>query len=378
MKICMITSTHVADDGRIFHREATTLARAGHDVTLIAVASEPYEQNGIQVVPIQHQTKRIMRFLFGWYGLCHQALEISADVYHIHDPDLIPAAMLIKRKTQARIIYDVHEDFPDYVLLKEWIPSIWKPLVRRFTIWLESCADHYFDGIITADDAVMQRFQEAPFREVIYNYPRLDLFKQTGVDFETCYDIILAGGIGDYLLNFVGQTARALNAIRPNHKWCLLGHLGPVGGKSSAERVLASYGVANNVEVVDRVPHECVYEYLKKSRLGAIILPDMAKFHRNIPTKLFEYFACQIPVVSIDLPTTRRFLEVIDERMLAPADNPDMFADAIDFMLSNPSIARSWANEGYDLVLREWNWGAMESRLLMIYEGIESNMKAAR
>jgi len=40
-----------------------------------------------------------------------KALEVDAEVYHFHDPDLLFLALKLKKKGK-KVIYDVHENYP--------------------------------------------------------------------------------------------------------------------------------------------------------------------------------------------------------------------------------------------------------------------------
>ena len=128
MKVCILSSVHPCFDVRIFEKQARSLSQAGYEVTLAAIGNFEEEiVEGIRVLGLPQPRSRLLRPV-NWWRLLRIALQEKADIYHFHDPDLLLPAGLIKLLTRRPIVYDVHENYPEDVLTKEWIPS---PL-RRF------------------------------------------------------------------------------------------------------------------------------------------------------------------------------------------------------------------------------------------------------
>ena len=98
MKIAHISTVHPAFDGRIFHKECTTLAQAGHDVHLIIQHTKAEVVNGVKIVPLPKFSNRINRIIEGNKLALQRALEIDAQVYHFHDPELLPVGLKLKKQ----------------------------------------------------------------------------------------------------------------------------------------------------------------------------------------------------------------------------------------------------------------------------------------
>ena len=109
-KICMLSSAHSASDDRIFYKEAKSLSKAGYDVVIIAQHDKEEIIDNIKIIPLPIPKNRLHRMIKIVWKLFKLALKEKADVYHFHDPELIPIGILLKLK-RMKVIYDVHGDY---------------------------------------------------------------------------------------------------------------------------------------------------------------------------------------------------------------------------------------------------------------------------
>ena len=105
-KICHVTSVHPADDIRIFHKECGSLSNAGYEVYLVAPEILNHIRNGIQIIGVLNKpVSRLQRILFYTKRVYKNALWVNADIYHLHDPELLLYALLLKKKGKI-VIFD--------------------------------------------------------------------------------------------------------------------------------------------------------------------------------------------------------------------------------------------------------------------------------
>src|SRR5438093_10884518 len=96
MKAVHLTSVHNARDTRIYEKECMSLAQAGHEVVLVAAGERDEIVNGIQIRAIHNSAGRFSRMTRGVWRVYREARRVYGDVYHFHDPELIPAALLLR------------------------------------------------------------------------------------------------------------------------------------------------------------------------------------------------------------------------------------------------------------------------------------------
>ncbi|MFT6716907.1 MAG: hypothetical protein ACJA0Q_001555, partial [Saprospiraceae bacterium] len=118
IKICHLSSAHPWEDVRIFYKECTSLAKdSSYEVSLISGNGENVKKNNVVVysVPSTPGQNRFARMRETVNGVYSKALEVDAEVYHLHDPELLRIALKLKRKGKI-VIYDAHEDLPRQIL----------------------------------------------------------------------------------------------------------------------------------------------------------------------------------------------------------------------------------------------------------------------
>src|SRR5699024_10724234 len=120
-RVVQLTTVHHPYDPRIYHKECKSLQKAGFDVTLIAQASDEDTQSGkpIKHIALKKYQNRIKRMTAGAYAAYKEAKRLDADVYHFHDPELLPVAWLLKKKDNV-VIYDIHEDYITSIMQKDY------------------------------------------------------------------------------------------------------------------------------------------------------------------------------------------------------------------------------------------------------------------
>jgi hypothetical protein len=101
IKICHLTSAHKWNDVRIFIKQCSSLAIAGFDTNLIAVNCESKQVNGVNIIGVNALvTNRYIRMFRASKLVYKKAIEVDADIYHFHDPELLQYALRLKRKVK--------------------------------------------------------------------------------------------------------------------------------------------------------------------------------------------------------------------------------------------------------------------------------------
>src|SRR3954454_4973395 len=166
-KVAHLTTLHPAFDNRVFLRECRSLARAGYEVVLVAPHEEAETVDGVRIRPVPKSRSRIDRLLRQGFRVYRCAVDEQADLYHFHDPDLLPWALLLRLRTGRPVIYDVHEDYVTALTYKPYLPRWLGRLVGRTYGGLEALTRAAFQ-IVIAERYYARRF---PGAVKVLNYP---------------------------------------------------------------------------------------------------------------------------------------------------------------------------------------------------------------
>ena len=153
--VCIIAPIHQFDDVRVFRKEGMTIAEMGFNVILYAKTSTPGLHSGIDVRSVPSATsfiKRLVRPFKLWYIVCG----INACVYHLHNPDTLPLLILLKLSGKT-VIYDTHEDFSRRILIRNWIPALFRRPIAFLVASTERLSGILADAVIVTQPGLVSR-----------------------------------------------------------------------------------------------------------------------------------------------------------------------------------------------------------------------------
>lgn len=353
--VCHCTAVHTGLKSRAFHRQLLPLAQAGFDVRYVAPIAAPGARSGVTIIGFSRPRSFLERLAF-WPALLKTLLRQKAHVYHIQDPQLLPVGFALKL-FRKRVVYDAYEDFPSMAAAKGSIPSPLRPLAATIVASVEGLAARAFDAILTADPITMRRFARAGRSKklVFYNFPNLRFFSAPRA-LAPHYDLVYRGGISERTGAFVLLEALRMLATRPvSPRLLIIGYFDSTPSEREFRERIRRLGLEDSVEIRGRIDHESMAAALGQARLGISPLLAVPKFQKNIPVKIFEYWACGLAVVATDLPPIRPFLREGEAGLLVEPGSAQQLEKAIAQLLDHPECARRMGMRGHQLVVQRFN-----------------------
>ncbi|MFC3039726.1 glycosyltransferase [Virgibacillus xinjiangensis] len=364
-KVVHLTTVHHPYDPRIFHKECKSLAKAGYDVTLIAQRDE----NGrtadkpIRHIPLKRYKSRWKRMLFGTLQAYWKAKDQNAEVYHFHDPELLPVGWLLKHDGN-KVIFDIHEDYVTSILQKDYmrpavkkaVAAVYKYMEKFFSKEMELClAEKYYKDIY-------------PGGTCILNYPTVnEKFIRHERKGESEDKVIYTGNVSEVRGAFFHAKLPVIDESLSVH----------FVGKCPSDLADEMYAVAGEkkdqliIEGVDRFIDKEVIEdrYLSRNWLAGIALfPPTEHYKRKELTKFFEYMNAGLPVICSDFPVWKEFVDKYDCGIAVDPYDDDAIREALEFLRNNPERARVMGENGKTAVMEELNWETQEQKLVDWYE----------
>jgi glycosyltransferase involved in cell wall biosynthesis len=364
-KVCILSSVHPALDTRIFYKEAKTLAQAGYEVTLIAQHDKSETVNGVRIIALPSPKNRFQRIFFLTWRIFRLALRQKADIYHFHDPELLLVGLLLKLLTGTKVVYDVHEDVPQDILTKAWLPSLIRRPIAKVMNFIEKQVAYHLDAIVTATEAIADAFKK-PEPIVIHNYPDLTALPQSDRHQINASEFVLIYiGVINRLRGAV-EMVRALEYLSIDLK-VRLELIGKFESPDLAQELAAMPG-SQRVRFFGWLSWEEAWHHAQSATVGLVLFHPAPNHEKALPNKLFEYMAAGLPVIASNFPLWKEIVEGNKCGLTVDPLNPREIAQAVEYLLEHPELRQEMGENGRRAVIEKYNWEREAERLLALYQ----------
>lgn len=369
MKIVHITTVHRPDDVRIYWKMSKSLADAGHDVAIVGSQCDNAQVKGVRYVPIKRYRQRLLRFCTSLQAYM-KARKERADIYHVHDPELLPAAFLLSI-TGHTVVYDSHENFEDSMLHRHYLPVWSRKLLSRLLGSIELFVCRWLSGMVFATESISKRFSALSTPSaVINNYPIVApvivTCRERGS--KPIRDFIYIGGLAEE--RGARVMMRAFDLL-PAEQQGILHLVGLITQRGLRDEMIDMSGW-RRVKEYGVIGRDKVKDVLLTADVGIVLFQDLPNHTESQPNKLFEYMEAGLPVIASGFPLWRRLIE--DEAhcgICVDESNPQAVVDAMQWMQRNPGEARAMGERGRDAVEAKFSWDSEFTKLIQFYREIK-------
>lgn len=330
MKICHITSMHAWDNVRIFHRACIGLLVKGFEIHLIATSPENTQSDsGVQFHWLKKR-KGIKRRIFSSREAYKLALKINADLFHFHDPDLLPWMLLLTLR-KRKIIYDIHENYNERILTLK-VPNWIKIFISKLWVSFERFCISKFAGIITTTQSMQDIFSNINVLKIIVsNSVYMSALHDINFRVEKIPFSVYSSGSHSDKRNCM-QTILALPLILkkfPKTKLIFAGTFCPENYKDILMCKAKELGVDTHLEIQGMLSYRNNFNRTTKMEIGCVFYEDNVNNRVTIPNRLFEYMYAGVAVIGESFPEVRNVIEQADCGIIVNSSDPESIANAI-------------------------------------------------
>lgn len=295
LRVLVVTIVHRPLDARIHARQIAAMRQAGWSVTYAA----PWSVTGTG--PDDRITARDLPRAVGRHRLhavraARRLIRSEAtghDLILLHDPELLVSVAGLRRLPP--VVWDVHENPAASLVDREWVPPRTRPILRAGIRMVERWAERRHH-LILAETSYQERFRRD--HPVVRNLPLVP-------------DQVRPPGPGRAV--YLGRISRSrgwdtmltvADLVRPDVTVELIGYADP-----DIEPEVQRAHDDGRVVWHGFVPNDEALRMIEGATVGLSLLHDQPNFRGSMPTKIAEYLAHGVPVVTTPLPEAMRLVQ---------------------------------------------------------------------
>ena len=365
--ICHLTSAHARGDTRIFVKQCKSLAKEGFDTSLIvADGLGNSEEEDIVVFDVGKSKSRIGRIFKSARKVYHKALEVDADIYHLHDPELIPYGLKLLKRGK-KVVFDAHEDLPMQILSKYYLNKYVAHILSRVVRKYESYACSKMSAVVAATPFIRNKFLKINSNTIdVNNYPKLSEIDTKVSWSEKKNSAVYIGGIAK--IRGIREIVKALEYTK-GVRLDLAGSF----INDDIESEVKGYPQWSKVVEHGYLNRKSVADLLLQSKVGLVTLYPQKNYLDSLPVKMFEYMNAGIPVIASNFSYWN---SIIEENICGVTVNPldpKAIGEAIGTIISNDVLAEEMGKNGRQAILTKYNWSIEFDKLRVLYQDLLEN-----
>ena len=359
--VAHLTSVHRRNDTRVFLKQCRSLVQAGYDVVLVVA-------DGLGDARLSGV---LIRDVGGGSGVCGRvraafrvqrvAQQLDAAVFHIHDPELLPAGVWLRMRGRT-VVFDAHEDLQAQLITKPYLGPRRRRALAVALGQIERWMCGQLDAVIAATPAIGRKLAAInPRTVVVNNYPLANELKASPVPDSERMSVCYVGGIS--AIRGIRELVQAMEHVDPGIELSLVGSF--ESAQLEAE-VKAMPGWAR-VRAHGFQQRDAVRELLGRSFAGLVTFHPAPNHLEAQPNKMFEYMSAGVAVIASNFPSWRQIVVETASGVCVDPMDPVAIAMTINDLAADRPRTATMGASGRRFVETACNWQIEVAALLGLY-----------
>lgn len=365
-RVLLLSSVHPATDPRILYKIVPSISPFYEVFCALPNADNYPGRNYATMIRLPQYRSLVARIIFSHPVLLWKCIWLRPDLVHIFVPELIPVAFLFKW-LGARVIYEVQENLYKKFQFKKYNnQALFQTLFKYFDV----AARRNFYCIFT-EDAYLEEYRTLSFPSaVIHNYVSLPFVDANSRPDIRCLDMPAFFYSGVISMERCFDTlVAALEILRVKHSRFHVHLFGPVRfSEEEASQLPAYKNVRKHLTFYGYTDLRLAMQHAGKCLAGIALLKPVADYPDSYTTKLFEYMALKLPVITSDFPLYKKVVERSECGFCISPYDANLLADKLDWIINNIEKAFKMGDNGRKAVESYYNWENEEKKLLSFYK----------
>ena len=354
-RIVLASILKPVNDTRMVEKMGASLVQSGqYEVHIIGYPiSASISESNIHFHPLQ----RFKRLSIGRFAARIKTLKfiikVKPELLIVTTAELLEVAVLFRIFFGTKIIYDIQENYWRNILYTNAFPKLVRPLIASLVRLKEWLASPFFSQFLLAEKCYVDElgFIRNKF-VVIENKCKIpqDFHRNPGKEF---IELIFTGTLAESTGIFQAiNLAKKLHAVESKIQLTIIGYCAQQKTLLQIEDEVSKNSFVRLVGGRNLVPHSEIITAIATANFGIISYPVSRHTDNKIPTKLYEYLACQLPILLQNHKPWIEIANAFDAAIVIDYEQPD-----IESILKQIHTRRFYSNIAPGQVREDTNLG---------------------
>lgn len=402
MRCGFVVDNELNNDIRVL-REIRILKEQGFEIYVLCFGfrntyTSPVAEINITRINIPGKLKDILFFFLNtipvyewlWASRIRKfIISNSLEVLHVHDLYMARTAHygIKQSKKDIPLILDLHENYPFTVTTYNWTKGFFRNLISRPGEWLKK-EKKYLDSadwiiVLSTDyrDLLVARYPELSIESfvVLPNVPDLSQVSKRGNKivqnpFNQKFPVLFYYGVIAERRGVFDALEVFIDLVKGNYHVNFL-LIGPVDKKDTPRffKLIQQKFLSGRVHYIPWIDSNDLPSYLETVDIC------VAPFHKNpqhesgVANKIYEYMLGGKPIIASNCIPQQNLIEKHNCGLVFSSNNE--FKGAIAKLLEDKGLRDRLGENGYDAIMKEYNFGFVKDNLILLYKKIPGKIR---